>query len=110
MEKETAKFLLSRSHDRSIVDKIALEVLENPLEKRKQRPVAQHPLQSSIKQERLEIYLQQRTAMRPVDIEPRETLALKNAANSDSLVIFNEIPNDVESETSINSGDEQQFT
>ena len=97
MEKEAAKLFLSQKHDRSIIDRIALKVLEDSSEKGKLGQTAQRQLESSIKQERLEIYLQQRADMPAINLE--------SAPNSNSLV-----SNEIESETSLDSEDEQQVT
>ena len=97
MEKEAAKFFLSREHDRSIIERIAVKVLEDSSEKGKLEQTAQRQLESSIKQERPEIYLQQRADIPAINV--------KSAPNFNSLV-----SNEIESETSLDSEDEQQVT
>ncbi|KAL9039214.1 MAG: hypothetical protein Q9180_002660, partial [Flavoplaca navasiana] len=85
IEKEAAEFFLSRSHGRSIMNRIALQISDKPIVKLTQGHIAQHQLQSSMKREKIETHLQQ----------------LRDPTNS--------TPNDFESENTTDSEDEQQI-
>ena len=91
VEKETAEFFLSRRHGRSIMNRIALQIPENPTVKRTQGQIAQHQLQK---------HLQQLGETPSVNVGPREPSTLKTIPS---------FPNDVESENSTDSEDEQQI-
>ncbi|KAL8646144.1 MAG: hypothetical protein Q9210_006299, partial [Variospora velana] len=100
VEKEAAEFFLSRKHGRFIMNRIALQILENPTVKRTQGQIAQHQLQSLMNRERVEKHLQQLRETPSVNVGPREPSTLKTIPS---------FPNDVESENSTDSEDEQQI-
>ena len=91
VEKETAEFFLSRRHGRSIMNRRALQIPENPTVKRTQGQIAQHQLQK---------HSQQLGETPSVNVGPREPSTLKTIPS---------FPNDVESENSTDSEDEQQI-
>ncbi|KAL8878006.1 MAG: hypothetical protein Q9198_004096 [Flavoplaca austrocitrina] len=70
IEKEAAEFFLSRNHGRSIMNRIALQISDNPIVKGTQG-------QSSMKREKVETHLQQLSKARSVKVGAREPSTLK---------------------------------
>ena len=100
IEKEAADFFLSQSHGKSIMTRIASQIVDNPIVPRKQGHTAQHQLQSSMKREKVERQLQQLREAPSVNVGPREQSTLKTITST---------PSDFESENSTDSEDEQQI-
>ena len=109
VEKETAKFFLSRTHDRAIIDKIAQGIMTKSSREEGQEQMEEELRQrKAIKRERLEVYLQEQKEVPPLNLKPEETRALTNKPVYNHGVALGKALNDGGSDASTDSEDEEK--